>query len=111
MLTSTLTVGLSDDRAVAALGLADAARRQDEVDRAKRVLHTVGVMLDAARVEQEAGPGRPPPFGRLHERPLGNAGDLRSSGERPLSAVSATRSNPMVCVSMNARSIQSRSIS
>src|SRR5437764_989889 len=64
VLTPALTVGLADDRAVAALGFADSAGGEDEVDRPQRVLHPVGMMLDAPGMEEEAGLGLPPPFRR-----------------------------------------------
>ena len=69
VLAAALAVGLADDGAVAALRLADAAGREHEVDRAERVLHAVRVVLDAARVKEEAGLRRAPPFGRLHRAP------------------------------------------
>ena len=68
VLAAALAVGLADDGAVAALGLADAAGGEHEVDRAERVLHAVGVVLDAAGVEEEAGLRRPPPLGGLADR-------------------------------------------
>ena len=91
VLAAALAVGLADDRAVAALRLADAAGREHEVDRAERVLHAVGVVLDAARVEQEARLRGAPQLGGLAERALGHAGDLRGARERPLLAVLGDR--------------------
>src|SRR5262245_54391845 len=87
VLTTALAIRLTDDGAVAALGLADAARGEDEVDGAERVLHAVGVMLDASSVEQETRLRSPPPFGRLYQRSLRHTGDFRRAGERPLRAV------------------------
>ena len=111
VLAAALAVGLADDRAVAALGLADAAGREHEVDRAERVLHAVGVVLDAARVEEEAGLGRAPPLGRLADRALGHAGDFRGLRERPLLAVLGDLRRSRRCAaSMNSRSIQPFSI-
>ena len=69
VLAAALAVGLADDRAVAALRLADAAGGEHEVDRAERVLHAVRVVLDAARVEEEAAsspcPTIRPPAGAI----------------------------------------------
>ena len=65
VLAPALSVGLADDGAVAALRFADSARREDQIDRAERVLDAVRVVLDAARVKQKAGlapcPTTPPP--------------------------------------------------
>src|SRR5207253_791793 len=50
VLAPALAVGLAGDRAVSASFAAYAARRQHKVDRAEHVLHTMRVMLDAARM-------------------------------------------------------------
>ena len=82
-----LAVGLSHDGAVAALRFADAAGGEHQVDRAQDVLHAIGVMLDATRVEQKARARGAPPLGRLRDGALGHAGDLRRPRQRPLPAV------------------------
>ena len=87
VLPTALAVGLADDGAVAALRTADPAGGEHEVDGAERVLHAVGVMLDAARVEEKARPGGAPHLGGLLDRAPGHAGDFRGPGERPLAAV------------------------
>ena len=87
VLATALPVGLTDDRAVAALRLADPARREHQVDRAEAVLDAVRVMFDAAGVKEEARLRRAPPLGRLHQRPLRHAGHVRGPRQRPLPAV------------------------
>ena len=94
VLASTLPVGLADDRAVAALGLADAAGGQDEVDRAEGVLHAIGVVFDAAGVEEKAGLCGAPPFRGLEQRPLRDASHLRGACQRPLPTVFPDRVEP-----------------
>ena len=84
---AALSICLADDRPVPALGLADASCGKHEIDRAERVLHAVGMVLDAARVEEEARVRRPPPFGRLQQRSRGHACDLGGPLQRPLTAV------------------------
>src|SRR5262249_46813982 len=87
VLASALAIGLPCDRAVAALRLADAAGREDEIDRAERVLHAVRVMLDASGVEEKAGACRSPPLRRLPERSLGDTGPVRRPRGCPLVTV------------------------
>ena len=45
------------------------------------------MVLDTAGMEEEARFRRAPPFGRLHQRTLRHAGDLRGPRQRPLAAV------------------------
>src|SRR5262249_40397785 len=84
---SSLAIGLSDDGAVAALGLADSPGCQNEIDATERVLHTVGVMLDAARVKQETALRRSPELRRAPDRLFGNPGGFRRQCRSPLPAV------------------------
>ena len=101
VLATALAVGLSDDRAVAAVGPADAARCQHQIDRAERVLDAVGVMLDAARVEQEARSRRAPPSPRPARWTAPARRSRRRSGRASTARqYSATASKPVVCAAM-----------
>src|SRR6185369_14964319 len=75
------------DGAVAALRLTDAAGRQDEIDGAEGVLNAVGMMLDAARMEQKTGLGGAPPLGGLTDRAFGNTSDISGARDGPLPTV------------------------
>src|SRR5262245_30369336 len=87
VLAAALPVRLTHNRAVAALRFADPARGENEVDRAKRILDTVRVMLDAAGVKQKARLRCAPPLGRLHQRTLRHSSDIGCTRERPLAAI------------------------
>src|SRR5678816_116646 len=89
MFAAALAVGLTDDRAVAALRFADPAAGEHEIDRAQRILNAVGVMLDAARMEEKAGVRGAPPLSSLPDRSLGDAAHLRGSRRRPLRTVTS----------------------
>ena len=89
MFAAALAIGLTDDRAVAALRFSDPAAGEHEVDRAQRILNAVGVMFDAARMEEEACLRGSPPFGSLPDRSLGDAAHLRGSRRRPLRTVTS----------------------
>src|SRR5262245_51305083 len=65
VLAASLPVGLARDRPVTAFRFADAARGEHQVDRTERVLDTVRMMLDAARVKQKTGLRGAPPFSGL----------------------------------------------
>src|SRR5262245_43791358 len=83
VLTSTLAIGLSSNRRVAAAGTPKAPRGEHDVDGAETVLHTVAVVLDAARVHQKARLRLTPPGRRLANGTLGNASDLSSAAWCP----------------------------
>ena len=87
VLAPALAVGLADDGAVAAVGTADTPGRKHQIDRAKRVLHAVRVVLDAAGMEQKTRARLRPHFGRLFDRAAGHAGDLGRLFDRPFAAV------------------------
>src|SRR5690349_8967184 len=87
VLAAALPVGLASNRAVAALGFAEAPGREYEVDRPQRVLHAVGMMFDAAGVKQKARLRLAPPLGGLAQRALGDAAYLGRACRRPLFAV------------------------
>src|SRR5690606_30157681 len=78
-----LAVGLACDGAVAAVRAADAPGSEDDVDGREDVFDAVAVVLEAAGVEEEAGPGGTPPLGRFSDGLLGNARDFRSAAGRP----------------------------
>src|SRR5262245_13432984 len=82
-----LAVGLTDDRAVAALRPTNPAAGEHEVDGAQRVLNAIRVVLDAPRMEQEAALRRAPPLSGLPDQSLGDAAHVRGSRGRPLRAV------------------------
>ena len=66
-------------------------------------LHAVAVVLEPARVHQEAGLRRAPQLGGLADRLLGDAGHFGRALRRPFAArAAATASNPTVWFSMNA---------
>src|SRR3954471_12152117 len=67
LLARALAVALPRDHRVAAALAADASGGDDEVDRRHAVLDALGVVLDPARVQQEAGLGRAPHFGGAHD--------------------------------------------
>src|SRR5262249_34034335 len=87
MFPSALSVGLTSDRAVAALRLADPPSGQHEIDRAKGVLDAARMLLDTPCVKQKTGLGRAPPFCRLTDRSLRDAGHLRGTLWRPVAAI------------------------
>jgi hypothetical protein len=101
VLAAALAVGLADDGAVAAVRAAEPSGREHEVDRAERVLHAVRVMLDAARVQEEARARRRPHFRRLLDRSARHAGDVGGLLDRPLAAIRRDRVEASVCASMN----------
>ena len=76
MLPSTLSIPLPGDGAVAAAGLADAARGEHEVDVSEHVLRALRVVLDAARVQQHGGFRRAPHFRRGDDAFRRDAGDF-----------------------------------
>src|SRR5690606_38544183 len=69
---------------VAASFAADAPGRKDEIERRETVLDALRVMLDAARVEEEARPRGSPDLGGTDDELRGNAGDLRGVLRRVL---------------------------
>src|ERR1051326_1616452 len=84
VLAAALAVALADDGAVRAVRPADAPRGENDVDRGEAVLHAVRVVLDAARVHEEARLRRPPQLRRRADRLLRDAGDLGGALRRPL---------------------------
>ena len=77
LLARALAVALAGDHRVAAAFAPDAARGHHQVDGGHAVLDALRVVLDAAGVQQEAGLGRPPHFGRAHDHRGGHARDGR----------------------------------
>ena len=75
MLAPALAVALAGDRGVAAIRLANAAGREHEIDAGNHVLDSLGMVLDAARVQQEAGLRPAPPLGGTHDFFFRNASD------------------------------------
>src|SRR5207249_3405777 len=75
MLATALAVALTGDCAVTAARFADAARRQNQVDVTENIFDTLGVVLDAARVEPHRSSGGSPDFRRLYDAARGNACD------------------------------------
>ena len=76
VLAAALAVALAGDRRHAAARLAELAGRQTEVDRGEHVVDALGVLLDAAGVQQHPGRRRAPPLGGLLDARRGHAGDL-----------------------------------
>ena len=102
VLASALAVALAGDRAVAAAGLADASGRQHEVDVGETVLDALGVMLDAARVQQHRGFRRSPDFRGPDDARCRHTGDRFGTSRACTSSTSSsTASKPIVCSSMN----------
>src|SRR5699024_6944780 len=87
VLAPALAVGLSRDRRVAAVGTTDAPGGQYDVDGAQDVLDAVAVMLEPARMTEEARLRRAPPFGCLVDRLHRDAGHLGRALGRPLAHV------------------------
>src|SRR5262249_32679331 len=79
-----LAVALSGDGGIAAALAPDAPGSQHDVDCAEDVLDAMRVMLDAARMQEEARFRRSPNFGCLPDRALGDAGDFRRARGSPL---------------------------
>ena len=102
VLAPALAVALAGDGRVAAALAADASRGEHDVDRAQAVLDAVGVVLDAARVQEEARLRGAPPLRGLADGPLGDAGHLARCGRGSTrSTLRATSSKPTVWSSMN----------
>ena len=78
VLAAALAVALTGDRRHAATRLAELAGGQPEVDRRDDVVDALGVLLDAAGVEQHPRGRRAPPLGRLLDPRRRHAGDAGS---------------------------------
>src|SRR5262249_58962817 len=76
LLAAALAVALTRDHGIAAAFAADPPRGDDEVDRRHAVIHPLGVMLDAPRVEQKAGLRRAPYLGGTDDHLRRHARDL-----------------------------------
>ena len=76
LLARALPVALAGDHGVAAAFTANAPAGDDQVDGGNAVVHAFGVVLDAARMQQEAGRRRSPHLGGSHDHLRRNAGDL-----------------------------------
>src|SRR5437660_3434169 len=77
LLASALAVTLAGDHGVTAAFEANTSGSGYEVDGGHAILHTLGMVLDTARVQQEAGLGRTPDFRSPHDHGGGYSGDLR----------------------------------
>src|SRR5579871_3231307 len=80
---STLPIALSCDGGIATTRPADAPGSEDHVDSAQHILHTVAVMFDTARVQQETRLRRAPPLGRLANDAFGDTRNLRRAPRSP----------------------------
>ena len=60
LLARALAVALAGDHGIAAALAADASAGHHQVDGGDAVVHALGVVLDAAGMQQEAGRSRPP---------------------------------------------------
>ena len=78
LLTSSLPVALPSDHRVPASLAADAARPDHQVERGHAVLHAFRVVLDSARMKQEASLRRAPHLRRFNDERRRHAGDLRA---------------------------------
>src|SRR5262245_51363657 len=76
VLAAALAVALAGYRAVATRRPADTPGCEDDVDRTEHVHDPIGVVLEPAGMEQEAGFRLPPQLRGLADGPLGDAGHL-----------------------------------
>ncbi len=79
LLARALAVSLAGDHGIAAAFAADAPAGHDQVDRGDAVIHALGVVLDAAGMQQETGWRRAPHLGGADDhlrRHAGNPGGI-----------------------------------
>src|SRR5579872_2042136 len=84
LLAGALSIALAGDHGVAATFATDAATGHDQVQCGEAVIYSLGVMLDAARMHEEAGRRRPPHLSGLNNHLRRNTGDLRGILRRVL---------------------------
>ena len=77
LLARALAVALAGDHRVAAAFAADTSAGDHQVDGRDAVIHALGVVLDAARMQQEAGRRRAPHLGGADDHLRRHAGNLR----------------------------------
>ena len=111
LLARALAVALAGDHRVAAAFAADAAGGEHQVDGGHAVLDALGVVLDAARVQQEAGLGAGPTSRRrARSSTRGTPAIFAAYSGVYFSTSPRPRPKPVVCCAMKSRSIQPRSI-
>src|SRR5205814_9172974 len=77
MLAPTLAVALAGDHGVSAALATDASGSQHEVHRSHAILHTFGVMLEPAGMQQKTGFRRSPDLSSTNDHACGHACDPR----------------------------------
>src|ERR1017187_9951327 len=84
LLAGTLSVALAGNHCVAAAFPADTSAGNHQVDCRDTVVHTFGVVLDAARMQQKAGRSGSPHFGGANNHLRRNPSDLSGVFRRVL---------------------------